>query len=224
MSRTLGLLAGLALAAIATAPGLAAAPLVILLPDATGDEGRAEPYVDALSAHGIASLVLGFEEWEEAPRASVAPAPSRADEDLARSWAGGEMPALAGRGVALIGFGAAARVVLGTRDAPVVALDPGCLGLAVPARSAPALLVHGLAAPDARDCAALDGIAGLERLAMHGVTHGWDLPLVGAPGGALLPDPANGGRRRSRPDPVATAAAADAVAAWLATRLRDAER
>ncbi|MBR0658155.1 hypothetical protein [Neoroseomonas oryzicola] len=224
MTRTLGLLAGLMLSATAAASGPPASPFVILLPDATGDEGRSEPYVDALSARGIATLVLGFEEADEGPRASLAPAPSRDAEELARSWAAGEMLSLAGRGVALIGFGAAARVVLGTGDAPVVALDPGCRGLSLPARSAPALLVHGLAAPDARDCAALDGSAGLERLALRGITHGWDLPVVVAPAGALLPDPANGGRRRSRPDPIATAAVAEAVAAWLAARLQDGAR
>ncbi|NMJ41851.1 hypothetical protein GWK16_11405 [Roseomonas sp. JC162] len=204
---------------IATAAEHSGPPVAILLPDATGEEGRAEAYVDALSARGIASIVLDLEEREEGPRTSADPAPSMAAEDLARHWAAGDGPSLAGRRVALIGFGAGARVVLAAGEAPVVALDPGCRGLIIVPRVAPALLVHGLASPDAGDCAALDGTAGLERLPLTGVTHGWDLPVVAAPGGVLLPDPASRSRRRGRPDPVATLAVAEAVADWLARRL-----
>ena len=71
MQRRLGLLAGLVLSVAAPAAAAPPPPVVILLPDATGDEGRAEAYVDALAARGIASLVLGIEEQEEAPRAST---------------------------------------------------------------------------------------------------------------------------------------------------------
>lgn len=211
-----GIPAGVALPASGGAP----APLVVLLPDATGEQGRSEPYVAALSARGIASLVLGIEDQGEGSRASVAPAPNRAAMDLAREWAEGQAPLLDGRRIAVIGFGAGARVALTLADAPVVALDPGCGGLDLPPVPRDALLVHGLAAPDARDCAALEGAQGLARLGLPGIGHGWDLPVVAAPGGALLPDPSGPGRRRARPDPIATAAVAEAVADWLATRLR----
>ncbi len=85
------------------------APLVLLLPDATGDEGRADAYVDALSARGIPSLVLGMEELGEGPRASLAPAPDNAALDLVRDWVAGDAALPGGRRIAIIGFGAGAR-------------------------------------------------------------------------------------------------------------------
>ena len=217
-----------ALAAVAAAAAPAplqardAPPLVLLLPDATGEEGRAEPYVEALSARGIASLVLGMEELGEGPRASLAPAPDHAALDLAREWLAGDAPLPGGRRIAVIGFGAGARVAMTIAVVPVVALDPGCRGLVLAPGQGEVLLVHGLAAPDAADCAALEGAAGLARLPLPGVGHGWDLPVVAAPGGALLPDPSGPGRRRARPDPIATAAVAEAVAGWIAARLHGA--
>jgi dienelactone hydrolase len=193
---------------------------VVLLPDATGEQGRSEAYVAALSARGIASLVLGIEDQGEGWRASVVPAPDRGAMELAREWAEGQAPLLDGRRIAVIGFGAGARVAFTLVDAPVVALDPGCRGLDLPRVPRDTLLVHGLAAADARDCAALEGTQGLARLGLPGIGHGWDLPVVAAPGGALLPDPSGPLRRRAQPDPIATAAVAEAVADWLAARLR----
>jgi dienelactone hydrolase len=196
--------------------------LVVLVPDATGDQARSEPYVEALARRGIATVVLGIEDQGEGDRASTAPRPGRAASEFVRSWAHAEAPSLEGRHVAIIGFGAGARVALTIEDAPVVALDPGCRGLSLPRAPRQALLVHGLAAADATQCAALDGTAGLARLPLPGVGHGWDLPVFAAPGGALLPDPSGPGRRRAVPDPIATAAVAEAVAGWIAARLREA--
>ena len=76
-----------------------------------------------------------------------------------------------------------------------------------------------IAARDAADCAALDGTPGLDRLGLPGIGHGWDLPVVAAPGGALLPDPSGTGRRRAAPDPIATEAVATIVADWVSRHL-----
>jgi dienelactone hydrolase len=209
------------LASLVLPAPVAASALVVLVPDAGGEQGRAEAYAEALARRGIASLVLGIED-QEGDRASATPAPGRAALDLARAWAAGRAPLLGGSGIAVVGFGAGARVALAVEDAPVVALDPGCLGLALPPASRRALLVYGEAAPDAAACAALRGGPGLEHLPLPGIGHGWDLPVVAAPGGALLPDPAGPGRRRASPDPIATAAVAEAVAAWIEACLREA--
>ncbi|MBR0673884.1 hypothetical protein, partial [Neoroseomonas soli] len=166
-------------------PGAAAlAPLVLLLPDAAGEQGRAESYVDALAARGVASLVLDIDDGTEG-------IPSTGE---------GALAALRGLGapVAVIGFGAGARAALAAGRGPVVALDPGCVGLGLPP-GREVLLVHGLAAPDAAACASLGVAPGLTRLALPGIGHGWDLPPVLAPGGALLADPAGPGLRRARP-------------------------
>jgi dienelactone hydrolase len=217
-----GLGAGLQASLVVPAGGGApAAPLVLLLPDATGEQGRSEPYVAALSRHGIASLVLGVEDQGEGNRASLAPAPGREAIELAREWADAQVPMPGQRRIAIIGFGAGARVALAVEDTAAVALDPGCRGLVLAPAPRRALLVHGLMAPDAAACVALDGTPGLTRLPLPGIGHGWDLPVVAAPGGALLPDPAGPGRRRASPDPIATAAVAEAVAGWIAARLRE---
>ncbi|BDG73538.1 hypothetical protein [Roseomonas fluvialis] len=205
------------LLASVTLPG-PAAPLVVLLPDATGELGRSEPYVDALSRRGLASLVLGIEDQGEGSRPSTRPPPGTDALEAAREWAESQIQ-LSGSRIAVIGFGAGARVAMTVIDAPVVALDPGCGGLALPDLRRRTLLVHGLAAPDAAACAALDGARGVERLPLPGIGHGWDVPVVAAPGGALLPDPSGNGRRRATPDPIATAAVAEVVADWIVAAL-----
>ncbi|WP_198373282.1 hypothetical protein [Roseomonas rosulenta] len=230
LAASLLLLAGLAWPAPAPANGAPASPvlpvdgppppLVVLLPDATGDQARSEPYIEALARRGIATLVLGIEDQGEGDRASTAPRPGQAAIDLVRAWADGDSVRLDGQRIAVIGFGAGARVALTVEDAPVVALDPGCRGLDLPPAPRRALLVHGLASADAALCVALADRAGLAHLPLPGIGHGWDLPVVLAPGGALLPDPSGPGRRRARPDPIATAAVAEAVAEWIAARLR----
>lgn len=73
--------------------------------------------------------------------------------------------------------------------------------------------------PDAAACASIANGPGVTRLGLPGIGHGWDIPVVLVPAGALLPDPAGAGLRRARPDPIATEAVAEEVAAWLAARL-----
>ncbi|WP_203075140.1 hypothetical protein [Falsiroseomonas ponticola] len=198
-------------------------PLVILLPDALGDQGRSDPYVEALAARGIASLVVGLDA--AGPGGDVAR--TKLAAAVARNWAAGHLPAVNPDLVGLVGFGTGARAALAAADgAPVVALDPGCEGLALPSYS-PVLLVHGGAASDAAACSALPEPAGTAMLALPGASHAWDLPPALAPGGALVPSPSGEGRQRARPDLAATALAAQATASWLFQQLtppRDAGR
>lgn len=193
------------------ARGTEAVPLVLVLPDSLGDQGRSDAYVEALAARGLASLVIGLDA--EGPGGDVARTARAAA--VARDWAAGHLPALSMDLVGLIGFGTGARAALAAANgAPVVALDPGCAGLSLPAYS-PVLLVHGAAASDAAACAALPEPAGTAMLALPGAAHAWDLPPALAPGGALVPAPGGEGRQRARPDAAATALAAEAAASWL---------
>lgn len=197
-----------------SADARAATPFVVILPDALGDQGRGEAYAEALVPQGIAGIVIGRDDDTEAE----AP-PADAGTGM-RDRTRGAPPLPEGRAFGVIGIGAGARAALESEASTVVLLDPGCAGLALP-HGRQILLVHGLAADDAALCAGLDGAPGLTRLPLPGIGHGWDLPPVAAPGGALLPDPAGGPRRRAVPDPIATEAVAAAVAAWLAPRLRN---
>ncbi|MGG5889928.1 hypothetical protein ACLF3G_22585 [Falsiroseomonas sp. HC035] len=192
-----------------------AVPLVVLLPDALGDEGRAAPYVAALERNGIASLVLGLGIASERGGPGTDPASSTMAAGVALTWAAAQ-PGVAAGQLGLIGLGAGGRAALAAAEAggPVVAVDPGCTGLALPDWM-PSLLVFGRAAPDADDCIALEEPpAGVIR-GVPGLSHGWDVRPELAPGSALMPDPL-GGRRRVSPNPAAAQAVADQVAAWLA--------
>jgi dienelactone hydrolase len=196
--------------------GVGPVPLVILLPDALGDQGRSEAYVEALAARGIATLVVGLDAREGVWGDVLATA--RAAE-LARAWAVGQAPTLDAELVGLLGFGIGGRAALAAANgAPVVALDPGCAGLALPEYS-PVLVVHGRAASDAATCGAMREPAGTAILGLPGATHAWDLPPALAPGGALMPSPSGEGRQRARPDPAATGVAAEAAASWLHQQL-----
>lgn len=186
-------------------------PLVILLPDALGDQGRSDAYVEALVLRGIATLVIGLDA--ESPMGNVL-ATTRA-AGVAREWAMGQAAVLNPTAVGLLGFGTGARAALAAAvGAPVVALDPGCDSLALPEYS-PVLLVHGGAASDAAACDALREPPGTAMLSLPGAAHGWDLPPVLSPAGALMPSPSGEGRHSARPDPVATQIAAQAAASWL---------
>jgi dienelactone hydrolase len=190
-------------------------PLVVLLPDALGDEGRAAPYVTALERNGIASLVLGLGILSERGGPGADPASSAMAAGVALAWAAAQPGVSAGQ-LGLIGLGAGGRAALMAAEAagPVVAVDPGCTGLALP-EWRPSLLVFGRAAPDADDCIALEEPPTGVIRGLPGLGHGWDVRPELAPGGALMPDPL-GGRRRISPNPVAAQAVADQVAAWLA--------
>jgi dienelactone hydrolase len=191
--------------------------LVILLPDATGEDGRAEPYVEALAERRIATLVLGLGEDEDQPARPARDAAAHPEAAAAAlAWA-------ARRGfdaarLGLLGFGAGARAAL-AGPAPAVALYPGCARLPPPAAPA-ALLVQGAEAPDAAACLALDPPARAERRLLPGLGHGWDVPGALWPvRGPLLPDPAGPGRVQAVTDAQGTYAAASLVAAWLEQRL-----
>ncbi len=197
------------------ARGAEGVQMVLVLPDSLGDQGRSDAYVEALLARGLASLVIGLDA--AGPGGDVRQTARAAA--VARDWAAAQQPALNPDLIGLIGFGTGARAaLLAANGAPVVALDPGCEGLSLPAYS-PVLLVHGAAASDAAACSALPEPAGTAMLALPGASHAWDLPPALAPGGALVPSPSGEGRQRARPDLAATALAADATAAWLFQQL-----
>lgn len=190
-------------------------PLVILLPDAVGEDGRAEPYAEALSWRGIASLTLGLAEDADAPDApATEPASTPAAGQAALRWAAGSGFARIG----LLGFGAGGRAALAEAGGhPVAALYPGCHGLA-PAPGATGLLVVGAEAPDAAACVGLRLPQGLV-LHVLPAGHGWDVPGT-RPGGALLPDPAGGPRLRAEFDPALAAFVAEGIAARFEAALR----
>lgn len=183
-------------------------PLVIILPDALGEDGRSEPYVDALLGRGIASLLLGLSEVADLPGPE---SPRHGAASLARAleWAGAGGPTHAR--IALLGFGAGARAALAAAQGlPVVALYPRCPGL--PIANGPALVIQG--ALDSEGC-------GPEVTRLAGADHAWDATGALWPvSGPLLPDPAAPElRRRARPDGEATRQAAEATAQWLAAQL-----
>jgi dienelactone hydrolase len=192
--------------------------LVILLPDALGEDGRAEPYAEALVERGIASLVIGLGMDRDDPNAPATdPAASAAAADAAASWAetAGFDPARIG----LLGFGAGGRALLEAGgDRPVVALYPGCPGPRI-APGARALVLLGAEAPGAADCAALTDTSGVTVRALPRLGHGWDAPGALWPAGQLLPDPAGGPLLRARMDVGATLEVAETVADWFDARL-----
>jgi dienelactone hydrolase len=195
------------LARLVRPAGAGPVPLVVILPDALGDDGRAEPYVDSLLARGIASLALGLDDDAEAAApAAVAPA-----LDWAR--AAGFAPARIG----LLGFGLGARAALGgAAGLPAVALYPGCAALH--ATTGPALVLQG--ADAAAGCGAVIASAGLALELIPGAGHGWDAPGALWPSpGPLLRDPAGGPRLAARADHAVTLHAAEMAAAWFAAQL-----
>jgi dienelactone hydrolase len=209
--------AGLGQLVLPPAPGRASR-VVILVPDALGEDGRAASYVDALAARGIASLVLGLTQQDGRSAQDVDPGSTAAAAEEALQWiiADGRFdPDVVG----LLGFGAGGRSVLAAASGkPVVALYPGCAGLRLPPQGA-TLVLHGLEAPGAEACAAAPQRPGLQISGWAGLGHGWDASAISAEAGALVPDPAGTGRIRTRRDPGATVAVAEHVAAYLAREL-----
>lgn len=196
-------------------PAGGAPPLVILLPDALGEDGRAEPYAESLSARGIASLALGLGEDRDHPATGPddpASRPEAVPAALAWAEAAGFDPAR----LALLGFGAGGRAALaGAEAVPVVALYPGCRGLGF-APLAQALVLHGAEAPDAEACRRLSPPGGVELRALPGLGHGWDVPgAIWPEPGSKVPDPAGGPRILARMDLGGTLAVAEMVADHL---------
>jgi dienelactone hydrolase len=187
------------------------APLVVMLPDSLGEDGRSEPYVDSLLARGIASLVLGLGEALDAPAAPTDPAASPAAIAPALAWAAAAGIAPARLGV--LGFGSGGRAALaGAGDHPAAALYPRCEGLAVAATKA--LILQGAAAAEACDALALPEDVALRFV--PGAGHGWDANgAIWPTPGPMLPDPAGGPRLRATMDLQATLFAAEQVAEWF---------
>ncbi|WP_237212855.1 hypothetical protein [Falsiroseomonas oryziterrae] len=197
------------------------AALVIVLPDALGEDGRSEAYVDSLLARGIATLVLGLGEDLEARPSSVDPAASPQAAAVALAWA--EEAGFDAAATGLLGFGLGGRAILAAdRGVPGVALYPGCSRLLLPTR-APALVVQG--EEQAQDCAALVGHPGVTLRELRGAGHAWDAPGAIWPSpGPVLPDPDGGAPLRARADLDVTLAAAEAVADWFAAVLVTAQQ
>jgi dienelactone hydrolase len=198
------------------AEGHAPAPLVLVMPDALGEEGRAEPYVAALAARGIATLVLGLDGDPELPQPPRDRASEAAVVAVAQRWALSQAGRLAEGRIGVLGLGAGARGALAAPEAgPTVALYPGCVGLELPAWR-PVLVLQGDGAPDAPACAALEEPPSASIQALQGAGHAWDA-RPGAQGrGDRIPAPDGQGRVLARPDAQATARAAVLVAGWFA--------
>lgn len=198
------------------AEGSAPVPLVLVMPDALGEEGRAEAYVAALAGRGIATLVLGLDGDPDRPQSPRDPASQPAVVALAQAWALGQAGLRAEGRIGVLGFGAGARGALAAPEAgPTAALYPGCLGLDLPAWR-PVLLLQGDGAPDARACAALDEPPAASIHVLQGAGHAWD-SRPGAQGrGDQIPAPDGHGLILARPDAQATARAAALVAGWFA--------
>lgn len=192
-------------------------PLVILLPETLGDDGRGEAYEDSLLARGIATLTLGLGDGDDVTGAGLDRAVGRDGQAAARSWA--LESGFAHTNIGFIGFGLAGRRALAEADgAPVAALYPRCRDLAV-SQAGPVLILQG--ALDALGCDALSGVLGSSLHLLPRAGHGWDVPAGSAPGaGALLPDPAGPGRLHAVFDLETTGIAAQILAEWFAERLR----
>lgn len=193
--------------------GASTPPLVIVLPDALGEDGRSEPYVGSLLARGIAVLSLGLGEDLDATPSPVEPAASPAAVGPAADWARG-----AGFGpLGLLGFGLGGRAVLEAAEGlPAIALYPGCVGSFASAGGA-ALILE--AATEAAACEGVTLPPGREMRLLAGAGPGWDVPGSVWPAGLLLADPVHGGLRRVSPDLNVTLRAAEATADWFEERL-----
>jgi dienelactone hydrolase len=200
--------------------GAVTPPLVVLLPDGLGEDGRSEPYVDSLLARGIATLALGVGADPDTAQQPVEPAASPAALAAALGWAGaaGFDPAATG----LLGFGLGGRAALaGAGGLPAIALYPGCTDLPKP--SGAALVLQG--GDSAAACGEVIASAEIALRLLPGAGHAWDAPGAIWPSpGPLLPDPAGGPRRQARADHAVTLLAAEAAADWFEAQLAQAPR
>jgi dienelactone hydrolase len=196
--------------------GVAASPLVIVLPDALGEDGRAELYAESLLARGVASLVLGLGEDLEAHPAPRDPAADPAAVPPALAWAHAAGFPLQGIGVMGFGLGGRAALLAAT-GRPVAALYPRCVDLHLPAEG-DVLLLQG--EDDSAGCETLAARPGIALQLLPGAAHGWDAPGAIWPSpGPKLADPAGGPPIPARTDGETMRAAAELVAAWFETRL-----
>ncbi|AWV21490.1 Hypothetical protein RADP37_05272 [Roseomonas mucosa] len=197
--------------------GAAHPPLVILLPEAAGADGRDEAYADALLARGIATLTLGLGEGDEVSGAGLDAGTRPGAAAAAQGWA--DRAGFDRAAIGVVGFGLGGRRALAeAAGGPVVALYPRCHNLPWPA-TWPVLILQG--ALDADGCGALAERPGISLRLLPDAGHGWDVPAGSRPGApALLPDPAGGERLPAVHDPEATGMAAVLLADWLSLRLR----
>ncbi len=171
-------------------------PVVLILSDRTGADGREAPYVDYLLGAGIAVVTLGVDEPERAAPLLTLPW-LRA---IALSIAPGRLDASR---IGVLGFGGGGRAALAaSAEVPVAALYPSCSGLPPSQSIAPMLLLHP---DDPAEAAACRRVAPRPE-AIWGATHGWDHGQGLWEGGTtMLPHP-DGSRTRifSRSDGWAT--------------------
>jgi dienelactone hydrolase len=186
-------------------------PVVIIIPDVDGADGRADSYTDTFIARGIAVLELGYGPDLDWLTDAAAPG--------AREAVVAAIEALVSQGreaarIGLLGFGMGGRIALAYgEEQPAVALYPRCVALRTPA-AARALIVQG--ARDQAGCAALPPRSGLSLHIVPDAGHGWDVPgAYGTTLGVLLVDPAGGPRLRGGPDLRAMAEVAAVAADWL---------
>jgi dienelactone hydrolase len=183
-----------------------ALPFVVLIPDVFGEDGREEPYAEALLSRGIAVLTLGLDEPGQREGGA-----SAAAIQVVFEWASRD-PRLDPARAGLLGFGAGAWAALaGGVGRPVVALYPSCRHLDL-AEAGPALILYGAMAEDAEACAALPVPARVELRSVPGVGHGWDAVGTLWLAGMLLPDPAGGRPLRAIPNPRVTLEQAEVIA------------
>lgn len=186
-------------------------PVVIMLPDRGGADGRADSYIDTLLARGIAALELGYGpdlDWLTDPAGPAAAAALAAAIEALVSHGHAAVR------IGVLGFGAGGRMALAHGGGqPAVALYARCARLPPPAASR-ALLLQG--ALDQDGCDALPRREGLALRIIAEAGHGWDVPgAYGTTQAVLLEDPAGGARLRGGPDPAAMAEAAALAADWL---------
>ncbi|MFM7421201.1 MAG: dienelactone hydrolase family protein [Alphaproteobacteria bacterium] len=203
-------LGAVALFSLPEAPARKNWPAVLILPDALGADGRAEPYIENLLGAGIVVLEL---------RNASADAAQAAMAILAND------PRIAAPRLGVLGFGQGGRLALGLPGAEARALlYPGCANLPAPPNSAGSvLLVHGAEDPTnsaeacARLCAALrEAGAEATQREIPGAGYAWDLPALGRTPAALLPAAGSAERLAVRPWPAMAAQSAAEIAGFFA--------
>ncbi|WP_376087108.1 dienelactone hydrolase family protein [Roseomonas sp. CCTCC AB2023176] len=200
--------------------GRTRAPVVILVHDEGGPDGRVGALAAWLGEQGFATLELDL----ASPDDEALPVPANAGpagRDLLDVLAAmAELEAVDQGRIALLGLGRGGRAALhalalsdlstGPRPAAAVALYPGCRALAAegfalaPGYGVPALiLAAGADADDAAEaCAALRGTAP-DRIALHvlpGAHYAWDADEMAGPSGVTAVPIAGRGLVRVRAD------------------------
>ncbi|WP_338664739.1 hypothetical protein VQH23_06100 [Pararoseomonas sp. SCSIO 73927] len=146
------------------ASGVAPVPVVLILPDQLGADGRERPYAERLLEGGIAVLTVEMEGTEAAALLRNSPWL----RDIVRRIAPGRLD---GSRIGLLGFGGGGRAALSApADLPVAALYPSCAGLTSLGRTAPALVLHP---DDPAETVACRHLAPLAEV-LEGAAHGWD--------------------------------------------------